>query len=144
MYAFLSTLEPRTNRAGKNMSYQRGLQRAFETAYPDTDALGGDLYAASYYFHRRRTQIDADNLSKPILDALSGLAYEDDFQVKVRYSGTFDLQLPIGVLDQTRMPQPAYSRWLGLINSNSPHVLYVEVGRLHYEEHYRFGNELSP
>lgn len=143
MYTFLSTIEPRTNRADKNMPYQKGLQRAFRNVYPNAGVLEGDLYAASYYFHRRKTQIDADNLSKPILDSLNGLAYEDDFQIKVRYSGTFDLGRPVGVLDLDQIPQPTLQQLLGFLESNQRHVLYVEIGRLHYE-HFRFGNEVSP
>ena len=35
----------------------------------------------TYFYEKRPLKIDVDNMSKPILDALEGVVYEDDFQV---------------------------------------------------------------
>ena len=145
MYVFLSTIKPRSVRGGRSEALKAGLGRAFAGARPGAVPLAGDLYSAVYYFHRAKTELDADNLSKPVLDALEGLAYENDRQVKVRYSGIYDLfRGGFGVLDLDRVPQPHLQHLQGLLTSRKNHVLYVEVGRLHYEEHFRFGSEVSP
>ena len=143
MYVLLSTIKPRSVRAASE-KLKLGLRHAFSLAHPTGAPLSGDLYAAVYYFHRVPTELDADNLSKPVLDALEGLAYENDKQVKVRYSGIFDLRSGTGVLDVDRVPQPHRQHLLGLLASQKNHVLYVEVGRLHYEQHFRFGSEVLP
>lgn len=126
--------------------YKRLVRFAFERALPTVTPLDGELYAAVYFFHDGRVPVDdlpdADNLSKPVLDALKGVAYGDDRQVLLRTSGLFDLRTPLGVLNLTRVPKPTLQALLSLLN-RGPHVLYVEVGRLHYEQHFRFGSEIS-
>ncbi len=142
MIVFLSTAKPRSVNAEMSEQYKGQLASAFAASYPQFSPLLNDLYAAVYYFHRAATELDADNLSKPILDALSGLAYENDRQVKVRYSGIHDLRRGVGVLPLSRVPQPQRQQLLWLLGSASPHTLYVEIGQLHYEEHFRFNSEV--
>jgi len=42
--------------------------------------LIGSVELRIYHFHKG-TDIDLDNMEKPIMDALTGIAYEDDLQV---------------------------------------------------------------
>jgi len=138
----LSDTKPRSVNAEMSKLYRQEIADTFRSNHPQFTPLRGDLYAAVYYFHQVTTGLDADNLSKPILDALTGLAYEDDRQVKVRYSGVHDLRQGFGVLALGRIPQPQRQDLLGLLASTKPHTLYVEIGRLHYEEHFRFNSEV--
>jgi len=43
--------------------------------------IQGGVQVYFYHFHKGHV-IDLDNLEKPILDALSGIAYDDDIQVE--------------------------------------------------------------
>ena len=44
----------------------------------DYEIAKDDLSVTIVYFHREETDIDIDNIIKPILDALAGLVYVDD------------------------------------------------------------------
>jgi hypothetical protein len=45
--------------------------------------LSNELKAIIINFHRgRRPSVDVDNMSKPVLDVLQGIVYEDDRQVR--------------------------------------------------------------
>lgn len=138
MYVFLSDLRPRSVNAKYSEKYKQRVQLAFKMQYADAGQLSGDLYGIVYYFHSVPTQLDADNISKPIWDALSDVAYTDDKKVKLRSAGIFDLQSePIEILDLSGMPDSVFGRFLEMINSKE-HILYVEVGELAYSL-FRFG-----
>ena len=92
MRAFVVTgVAPRSVGAEHTATWKGWVEQSYQSAYSGAPALSGDLYALVLYLHRRPTQLDADNLSKPVLDALNGACYADDRQVKVRTSGTLDL-----------------------------------------------------
>ena len=54
---------------------------AFKQAHPGADPLQGDCRAVLVFQFTSKTRSDLDNLTKAVLDALNGLAYEDDKQV---------------------------------------------------------------
>ncbi|RZK16762.1 MAG: RusA family crossover junction endodeoxyribonuclease [Hymenobacter sp.] len=84
------------------------LQQRFRELYPDhlptTDLLSGDvLWLTSQY--RVGTHPDADNISKPVWDALRGVAYQDDKQIRRRSSGIVEFRSEIITeLDFTNWP----------------------------------------
>lgn len=49
------------------------------------------------YFHTERRRVDMDNISKCVLDAMSGVAYIDDQQVLHQYSRAYDLTVPFKI-----------------------------------------------
>lgn len=92
MYAFLCNLRPRSVNAKQSEKYKNGIQNAFRHYHGNMPAVSGNLYGFVYYFHRVKTELDADNVSKPIWDALNSVAYADDKIIRFRSSGMFDLQ----------------------------------------------------
>lgn len=87
-----------------------------------------------------KTQLDADNLSKPIWDALRGIAFKDDFQIRFRSAGLFNLGAEkIDELDLTNMPDYVFDDFLEMIDGESSHILYVELGEFSYDL-IRFGH----
>ena len=46
-----------------------------------TPPISGEVSVTIIYFFEGETDLDVDNIAKPILDALNGLIYEDDSQV---------------------------------------------------------------
>lgn len=92
MKAFLLKRKPKSVQSKTKSKYQEYLREAYNE-YCDSDAFEEfPLYGKVYYFHRENTRLDADNLSKPVWDALEGLAYEDDSVIKLRHAGIIDLR----------------------------------------------------
>ena len=84
--------------------------------------------------------LDADNLSKPVWDHLSGLVYDDDEQIKVRTAGSFDLeQQDIDLLDFTGLSGNFITDLLDSFD-NDDHIVYIEIGKFN-ESLFRFNIE---
>lgn len=95
-----------------------------------------------YYFHRQDTTLDADNLSKPVWDALRGAGFADDNAVKLRVAGIIDLDNPaLAVVDLSNVPDPVAQELLRVIGEEE-HVLYIEFGPL-AGSLFRFGLSVS-
>ena len=140
MDVFLCNLRPRSVRARTPGRYKNGIRDAFRLFCPDSTYGPGPLYASVYYFHRRPSDQDADNISKPILDALEGLAYEDDRIVRFRQAAMFALDAdPLSELNLSGVPEVILAPLLEMLDQED-HVLYVELGRLSFQQ-FRFGYE---
>lgn len=137
MYAFLVRIKPRSVQADKTYIYKNGVVSGFKQYYPTHSQLNENLYAISYYFHRQPTQLDADNMSKPIWDALNSIVYEDDKSIKLRISGLVNMSntTEISAIDITKMPDNILGDLLGMLGVEE-HIVYIEIGRLNYSEHY--------
>lgn len=89
------------------------------------------LYARVYFFCAGRRSIDADNLSKPVLDALIGHAYTDDSAVVFRACAAVETRgLGLHELDVTNVPAHALSELIEALDARAD-VLYVEIGEFH-------------
>lgn len=99
------------NKAGKSDAYKRALQNEFNTKYSrlyeNIPFVDEKLKTAIVYIHSLRPGVipDVDNLSKPIVDAFTGVIYKDDSLV-VKRSATI---LPLSdfdfiVVDATDIP----------------------------------------
>ena len=128
MICFLAPAVPVSVNAKRKPKYKEALVAALTRAHPTPPKLQGKLYGFAYYFHKPKTQMDADNLSKPIWDALNGHLYSDDKQIGIRYSGIFNLGGDISVLELTNMRADVLRTFLSMIQKED-HVLYIEVGK---------------
>ena len=67
------------------------------------------------YFHIHRRRIDIDNAAKCILDALNGLAYHDDAQVRIQQANAYWLVEPVfipgGMVDLIK-PLAQYNEYI--------------------------------
>jgi hypothetical protein len=141
MEVFLSNLRPASVRAKLTERYKAEIGKSFKQFCPEARVAAHPLYAAIYYFHQVPSQQDADNISKPILDSLNGLAYGDDRLVKLRQAAIFDLRSdPLTELDLSNVPAHVLGRFLEMLDSEN-HVIYVEIGRLSFKQ-IQFGNEI--
>lgn len=108
--------------------------------------LAEPLYGIVYYIaqrYRSATDADADNVSKPVWDALEGVAYDDDKLVRLRIAGVIaPSSLPdvasLDELDLTGMPGDVADALTGFITAGEAHILYVEIGPLR-SAMFRFG-----
>jgi hypothetical protein len=73
-------------------------------------------------------------ITKPILDALKGAAYEDDKRIKFRQSAIIDVRSgAMEVIDLSRMPAELTEDFIESIDRED-HTVYVEIGRLDYRQ----------
>ena len=140
MYAFLYPSKPLSINANRKKTYSEGLINAFKKYHPQSYPFDSYLYGFVYYFHKQSTGLDADNLSKPVWDALKSLAFVDDKLVRFRSAGTYNLHSDsIEVLDLSTMPDYLLNDFLEMIERES-HILYIEVGS--FDHHlFHFGYE---
>lgn len=141
MHTFLCTHKPRSVNAAKKESYYQSLQKSLCKYNGIIEVQKKPLYGFVCYFYRGRTDLDADNLSKPIWDALTGIAYPDDDVIRFRSSGVFNIQdEDITVLDLSEMPDQILEDFMEMIDTEEQHILYVEFGDFDFEL-LRFGYE---
>ncbi|MBN1874327.1 MAG: hypothetical protein JXA33_08850 [Anaerolineae bacterium] len=129
MEAFLCTFKPLSVNADskRKAKYVQRLVNAFRQYHGTSAPVNGDLYGLVYYFQRVGTGLDADNLSKPVWDALRSVAYFDDKQIKFRISGIFDL-LVAGIdvtPDLSSVPDYLYDDFLRMIQCKETDILYI-------------------
>jgi Holliday junction resolvase RusA-like endonuclease len=143
MYSFLSNFAPRSVNADpkRKAAYYKALVASFQQYNQSASQINSDLYGFAYYFHREKTGLDADNLSKPIWDALNTVVYPDDKLIRFRSSAVFDLQANgIEVLDLSNMPDEILDDFLQMIDDEKEHILYVELGKFNFNL-FQFGYE---
>lgn len=107
-----------------------------------TETLYGIVYYVAQRYHPA-TDADADNVSKPVWDALEGVAYDDDKLVRLRIAGVIAPSSPSGVtsladLNLTGVPGDVADMLTGFIAAGEAHILYIEIGPLH-PTMFRFG-----
>jgi hypothetical protein len=118
----------------RGQPYQEDLREAARQSWRRRAVLGGDLYVRVAWFHpqpiTRAEGADLDNILKPILDAVEGVAYDDDRAI-VRCA------LSRHLMTETAAPQlpEAAPPWVqnkldGLLAGfkRHYHVLYIEIG----------------
>jgi Holliday junction resolvase RusA-like endonuclease len=127
------SVNPRGDKDRK-AEYYESLRTAFRKYHADAIPLDNNLYGIVYYFHKVKTQLDADNLSKPIWDALKGAAFNDDFQIRYRSAGLFNLGVErLEELDLTNIPDYVFGDFLEMLDNGYSHILYVEFGEFTYD-----------
>lgn len=133
MRAFLCTHRPRSVNAKYTSRYQEHIRTAHAKYCSSSRVIAEPLYGITYYLHKKPTQLDADNLSKPIWDALEGVVYDDDLVVQLRHSGVIDLgKADLTVLDLSRIPDSVANDIIAFAGTED-HIIYVEFGLLQPE-----------
>jgi hypothetical protein len=122
----------------KRETYRNKLLEAFKEAVEDLAMLDDLPYGVVYLFSLHDRGYDADNISKPLWDALRGVAYRDASAVRLRVAGVLDMRtMDLASLDLTTIPERTTKGLLDLLGKEA-HVLYVEIGPLR-PALYRFG-----
>lgn len=120
--------EPRSynSKASSKRKYMTDIQSEFRRTGCDVFPPTSDLYARTYYLHRKRNLWDADNLSKPIMDALKEYAFEDDRQVVYRTAGSINTEKYTDI-DFTNLPTDLVDSFTNALLSSNP-IVYIEIG----------------
>lgn len=120
--------KPASYNSSHKAAFQKRVASCFDRFYKG--CLKQDrLYATVYHFYREERNLDADNISKPLWDALSSKAFIDDYQIKIRCAASIDLSKEIVVLDDSLIPKDVLYELSDSMNSND-HTLYIELGEL--------------
>lgn len=126
MLALVIPERPKSHNAKKKAGYTSRIQSVFRCLYPGYIPAQTQMYARVYYFTSSLPTQDADNISKPIVDALKGLAYEDDRLVVLRIAAIQRIAAPED-LDLTDMPDSAIEPFVAAL-VHSGDAIYVEIG----------------
>jgi hypothetical protein len=130
MKAFICTKRPRSVNAKGTSSFQQFVVEAFRGFHQEAVCATQPLYGIVYYLPARPTELDADNLSKPIWDALQGICYDDDKRVRHRRAGIIDLQTTeLQAFDLSAVPDDVAAALIRAVGTED-HVLYIEYGSL--------------
>ena len=91
------------------------------------------LYARVTWIHNIHAPGDADNISKPLLDALTSVVYTDDLQVAQRLAIKIDGRDDFAVSGLVKAAGDDNGILLALsdaINNKEDQIVFVEVGEL--------------
>lgn len=136
MHSFIQKRQPKSYNgwkgasAANKASYKTAIETSFRKFNPNYTRLTDDLYGTLYYFFKKDLNSDADNLSKPLWDCLTGFLFADDKQVRIRTAGTFDLsKSDFNVLDFSGLKGDVVAELLDAFDCEE-HIVYVECGIL--------------
>ena len=108
--------------------------------FNEATTLTEELYGVIYYFFKKNTGTDADNISKPMWDCLKGILFNDDKQIKLRTAGNIDISKGgIQFIDFSKIKGEIITELLEAFDTNE-HIVYVECGRLKHSM-YKFSWE---
>lgn len=137
--AFVHKGTPRSVNAVHGQFYVDAIRESFSFVYPHADPNSTDaLYGIVYFFSARQLAIDADNLSKPIWDALRGLVFDDDRRVELRYAGVISANRTTRQdIRLNHVPGHAADMIIELLGGRE-NFIYIEIGKLN-QNMYQFG-----
>ena len=123
------------NKGGKNAQYKETLKNEFTEKYSHLytglPIKGKTLQSNIVYIHQKREGCipDVDNLSKPMVDAFSGVIYEDDRQIIRRSANIIALKdFDFVAVDATNMPADIFIAFENYYECKAENIVYFEVG----------------
>lgn len=88
-----------------------------------------ELYARVYFFTNNGVNIDCDNISKPVWDAVNGLLYVDDRKIVLRTAAVIDLNAhPFNIIDTSMIEGAVAADLSQCISEDDVKCLYIECG----------------
>lgn len=123
------------NQKGKNDQYKQSFRDEFVTTYAHLytglPIENKTLQSNIVYIHQLRKGCipDVDNLSKPIVDAFTGVMYEDDKQIIRRSANIIALKdFDFIAVDATNMPAEILDAFENYYENKETNIIYFEVG----------------
>lgn len=125
------------NKGGSKREYKQMLRDEFGTKYarlynglPIQKEI---LQSNIVYIHQVKDECmpDVDNLSKPIVDAFSGVMYRDDSQIIKRSALRLKRsEFQFVTIDATNMPAEIYDDLMEYYDNKETHIVLFEVDRV--------------
>lgn len=95
-YRFVIPGQAISFRSHKAKKYKQLVRRIAKDVLPKR-LIGQFIEVHMDYFHSRPRRLDMDNVAKCVLDALNGVAYVDDKQVRVQSAKAYLLRSPVEI-----------------------------------------------
>lgn len=118
-------------RAAFKTTVQSEFNTKYSTLYTGLPIKGTTLKAHVVFIHQLLPgeTPDADNLSKPLVDAFCNIIYEDDKQVIRRTADILRLKdFDFMTVDATDMPMEIYDDFETFYSNREKSILFFEVG----------------
>jgi Holliday junction resolvase RusA-like endonuclease len=129
---FVSNQRPRSINADSVEKFKKRLANEFEAFKDLYDGLplSGSLYSKIIYIYRgRKTDIDVDNMSKPVVDAFKSVIYSDDDIINHRVCSKIERNaLDIDEIEFTQFPSPIAEKLDSSFSNDTEDILFFEVG----------------
>lgn len=122
------------NKRGSDSKYKQSFQDEFRDKYAKLytglPMENDKLQSCVVYIHQLRPGNipDVDNLSKPIVDAFTGVIYQDDCQIIKRGAIILELKdFDFVTVDATNMPLEVYEAFNTYYENREQHIILFEV-----------------
>jgi len=126
-FAMVVAVKPKSHQSGrKNDRYKEQLRAAARDH--GAKVQSGARYARIIWFQLEQTPGDVDNMTKPILDALRAVVYQDDDQIVRRLAEKTVTSSRSFSMTPGDAPTEATQAELESLVGTERHVLYIEVG----------------
>ena len=133
MEVVIKGLVPLSYNSRNKAVYQEFIRKAFlrrfrgtVPCFPATD----ELYARVYFFTSDGVTVDADNISKPIWDAVNGMVYVDDRMIVMRTAAVIDVNKhPFSTIDTSGISGSVAADLMQNLTETNVKCLFIECGR---------------
>ncbi len=112
--------------------YQKAIINAFQRKFRGTVpcfSSSEELYARIFFFTSDGVKVDADNISKPIWDAINGMVYLDDRMIVMRTAAVIDVKTPpFNTIDTKGIRGSTAADLIQCLTERNVKCLYIECG----------------
>ena len=114
-------------------SYQNQIRSALLRKYKGEVpkfSLNEELYGRIYFFTSYGVNVDCDNISKPIWDAMNTILYNDDREIIMRTASVIDVNRhPFTIIDTSSIDSDVAAELMQLLSGANVKCLYIECGK---------------
>lgn len=132
-FSMIVQRRPISSNRKPHKNYTEYLQSQAQKHFSGQDLLSGNIYARIIWFYdglAPRTNVDVDNISKWILDALKGIVYIDDQVIVKCITEKVDTTRVYSLSEET-LPQPDLDKLTKLLDDKAVfYVLYIELDQV--------------
>lgn len=133
MELVISNLVPLSYNSKNKVEYQKRICAAFLRKYKGVVpkfSVDDELYARVFFFTSDGVNVDSDNISKPIWDAVNGLVYSDDRKIVMRTAAVIDVtQHPFNIIDTSSIESAVAADLVQELSKGSVRCLYIECSK---------------
>jgi endodeoxyribonuclease RusA len=135
LFSMLLLRTPLGIEAESKKGYQQSIRNEAKARYTDEPLESNNLYARIVWFARKKGGPDVDNIFKRILDALEGIVYAADRQIRQCLATRIDIgEGKEYTLSDRHIPEDLYEKLVNLLDSWDSDILFIEVGQLTSQE----------
>lgn len=133
MELVIRNLVPLSYNSRNKVSYQNQIRSAFQRKYKGvvpTFPANEELYARVYFFTSDGVNVDCDNISKPIWDAVNNLVYVDDRKIVMRTAAVIDVNIhSFSIIDTSSIDSVVAADLMQGLTETNVKCLYIECSK---------------